>query len=85
MRRLHASIGALVLTVSADAAAQDEHEAEMKSMGGVMHDDPNGISVKPGETKEMTYTFQTAGAFLAGCHMTGHYGAGVKASITVTP
>ncbi|MBA2382794.1 MAG: cupredoxin domain-containing protein [Chloroflexi bacterium] len=67
-----------------DAAAQDKHESEMASMVGMMHDEPEGIAVKPGETKELTYTFAAAGAFLAGCHVTGHYGGGMKASITVT-
>lgn len=67
-----------------DAAAQDEHDKEMMSMGGMMHDDPNGIALKAGETKELTYTFATAGPFLAGCHVNQHYAAGMKASITVT-
>lgn len=67
-----------------DAAAQDAHEKEMMSMAGMMHDDANGIALKPGETKELTYTFPTAGAFLAGCHVNQHYAAGMKASITVT-
>ena len=64
-----------------DAAAQDAHEQEMMSMGGMMHDDANGISVKPGETKELTFTFPSAGAFIAGCHVNSHYATGMKASI----
>jgi uncharacterized cupredoxin-like copper-binding protein len=65
-----------------DEAAQNEHEQEMQA-GGMMHDDPNGISVAPGETKELTHTFE-AGDTLAGCHVAGHYAGGMKASITVT-
>jgi len=65
-------------------AAQAEHEKEMASMGGMAHDEPEGILVKPGETKELTYTFAEAGATLAGCHVAGHYGGGMKAAITVT-
>ncbi len=67
-----------------DEAAQAEHEKEMASMGGMTHDEPEGIAVKPGETKELTYTFAEAGATLAGCHVAGHYGGGMKAAITVT-
>ena len=67
-----------------DAAAQAAHEAEMASMGGMSHDEPAGIGLKPGETKSLTYTFPKPGEVLAGCHVTGHYAAGMKALITVT-
>jgi len=66
-----------------DTDAQAEHEQEMATAGGMKHDEPEGIGVKPGETKELTYTFDTAGKALAGCHVAGHYGAGMKADITV--
>jgi uncharacterized cupredoxin-like copper-binding protein len=66
-----------------DEAAQAEHEKEMAAMGGMSHDEPEGIAVKPGETKELTYTFDTARQTLAGCHVAGHYGAGMKAVVTV--
>lgn len=66
-----------------DAAAQDEHAVEMGSMGGMTHDEPAGIGLEPGETKALTFTFMEPGAFLAGCHVNGHYLAGMKAAITV--
>lgn len=66
-----------------DEDAQAEHEKEMSEMGGMTHDEPEGIAVKPGETKELTYTFAEPGETLAGCHVVGHYGAGMKAAITV--
>lgn len=67
-----------------DQAAQDDHEMAMTSMATMGMDEPDGIVVKPGETMELTHTFSTAGAFVAGCHETGHYAAGMKAAITVT-
>jgi len=67
-----------------DVDAQAEHEQEMMSSGGMKHDEPEGIAVAPGQTKELTYTFAEPGAFLAGCHVAGHYGGGMKAEITVT-
>ena len=67
-----------------DEAAQTEHEKEMAAMGGMTHDEPEGIAVKPGATKELTYTFAAAGETLAGCHVAGHYAGGMKATITVT-
>ena len=66
-----------------DEAAQVAHEAEMIAMGGMAHDEPNGIGLEPGATEELTYTFPTAGTFIAGCHIAGHYAAGMKALITV--
>ena len=66
-----------------DEAAQAEHEREMVEMGGMGHDEPEGIAVKPGEMKELTYTFMEAGQMLAGCHVAGHYGGGMKAGIHV--
>ena len=67
-----------------DEAAQAEHEKEMVAMGGMGHDEPEGIAVKPGQTRELTYTFAQSGQTLAGCHVAGHYGAGMKAAITIT-
>lgn len=67
-----------------DEAAQAEHEQEMQSMGGMAHDEPEGIAVEPGETKELTFTFTKPGETLGGCHVAGHYAGGMKAAITVT-
>ncbi|MCI0584007.1 MAG: cupredoxin domain-containing protein [Chloroflexi bacterium] len=66
-----------------DEAAQAEHEQEMLA-GGMGHDEPNGIAVDPGQTKELTVTFEEPGETLAGCHEAGHYAAGMKAPITVS-
>ena len=68
-----------------DEAAQAAHAEEMLSMGGAsMHDEPDGIAVAPGETKELTHTFAAPGQYLGGCHVPGHYPAGMKTLITVT-
>lgn len=64
-------------------AAQAEQETMMQS-GEMVHDTAEGISLKAGETKELTYTFTTPGQTLAGCHVAGHYAGGMKATITVT-
>lgn len=67
-----------------DEQMQADHEAEMSDMGGMMgHDEANGITLDAGETKELTYTFESAGTWLAGCHVPGHYPAGMKATITI--
>lgn len=66
-----------------DEAAQQDHAQEMAAMGGMAHDEPEGIGVSPGQTKELTYTFAEPGKSLAGCHTQGHYLAGMKAVITI--
>ena len=68
-----------------DVAAQDAHEGEMAIMQGWMHDHPEGIGLHPGETRELAYTFGSPGDFLAGCHLIGHYGAGMRAHVRVVP
>jgi uncharacterized cupredoxin-like copper-binding protein len=67
-----------------DVAAQAAHEQEMQSMGGMGHDEPEGIAVGPGETKELTFTFAEPGETIAGCHVAGHYAGGMMATIRVT-
>ncbi len=68
-----------------DEGAQAAHAEEMLSMNGTpMHDEPDGIAVAPGETRELAHTFASPGQYLAGCHVPGHYAAGMKAVIDVT-
>jgi uncharacterized cupredoxin-like copper-binding protein len=66
-----------------DTDAQASHEAEMLEMGGMAHDEPNGIGVDPGESKVLEHTFSAAGTVLIGCHELGHYDAGMVATVTV--
>jgi uncharacterized cupredoxin-like copper-binding protein len=66
-----------------DEHAQAEHAAEMMDDHGMMHDDPNAILVPPGETGELVYTFGEPGELLIGCHVGGHYDAGMVANIVV--
>lgn len=67
-----------------DEEAQAAHEMKMAA-GGMAHDEPEGIGLDPGETKELTFTFSEAGETLAGCHVVGHHAAGMRAVITVLP
>lgn len=71
--------------VLGDEDLQHEHEAEMGEMspGMAMHDEANAISLEAGETKEITWTFTTAGDVLYGCHEPGHYDAGMVGVIHV--
>jgi len=71
--------------VVGDEAVQEAHEKTMQGMGSMSHDEPGAIGVAPGETKELTMTFSETGETIAGCHVPGHYPAGMRATITVTP
>jgi uncharacterized cupredoxin-like copper-binding protein len=66
-----------------DDDAQADHEAEMVEMGGMTHDEADGIFVDPGQSKVLEHTFATAGTMLIGCHEVGHYAAGMTATVTV--
>lgn len=77
-----------------DERAQMAHADEMMSettmmdsdgMGGMHHDGADdAISVKPGGSMDMTRTFDESGALLIGCHVSGHYESGMKATIEVS-
>jgi uncharacterized cupredoxin-like copper-binding protein len=73
--------------VLGDEDLQDEHEEEMAEMGGqMMEEEPNAISIQPGDTRELTWTFTKAGEVLYACHELdpeSHYEAGMIGTITV--
>lgn len=67
-----------------DEAMQEAHEEEMADMGaGMAHDEPNSISLQPGETRELTWRFGDAGTVIYACHEPGHYTAGMRGEVTV--
>lgn len=69
-----------------DAKLQEDHDAEMATMGAemmAMHDEPNAFALPAGETKELTWRFDTAGSVIFGCHVPGHYAAGMRGEILV--
>ncbi|HEX6676605.1 MAG TPA: multicopper oxidase domain-containing protein [Actinomycetes bacterium] len=69
--------------VVGDQAFQAKHEQMMQRMGGKpMGDDADGVTVAPGQTKTLAYTFHQAGTFLFACHVSGHYQAGMHGTIT---
>lgn len=60
------------------------HKAEMENMGdmeGMDHDDPNAVSLEPGESGELVWKFANAGEFEYGCLIPGHYELGMKGRI----
>lgn len=69
-----------------DEKYQSDHEKEMRDMGSEHHmgGQPNAVSVEPGETKTVTWTFSEAGTGIYGCHVEGHYAGGMKGTVTVS-
>lgn len=71
--------------VVGDLHAQEDHEEVMSGGGG--HGGHGGgvaaVTVQPGETTELHYTFEEPGEIFVGCHVPGHWAAGMKAAITV--
>jgi uncharacterized cupredoxin-like copper-binding protein len=69
---------------------QQAHQKEMAKMmqGGGMnhaaHDDANAVMLKPGETKELIWTFAGADNFEFGCNVPGHYQAGMKGHVEIS-
>ena len=78
-----------------DRATQLDHEHQMQAAPpgtghAHMHDmaaaSPSGagaLTVPPGETRRLTWTFDTPGIVLYGCHVLGHWAAGMKGTIVV--
>jgi uncharacterized cupredoxin-like copper-binding protein len=67
-----------------DAAAPEEHADEMESMGGMDHGgDAEVLTVEPGDSGELLYTFDEAGPVQIGCHEPGHYEAGMVIDVEV--
>ncbi|MGH2533434.1 MAG: heavy metal translocating P-type ATPase [Thermomicrobiales bacterium] len=72
--------------VIGDEEVQAEHEAEMADVHGMdeIGDNPYAVEVHAGDTATLVYTFDEPGTLLIGCHVPGHYDAGMRGTITVT-
>ncbi len=69
-----------------DKNAQTSHNKEMQAMGPnpmKMTDTSNSVTVDPGSTKEITWTFPKKGSVDFGCHEPGHYVDGMFGSVKV--
>lgn len=71
--------------VIGDEATQDEHETMMDDGEMGTQDEPNELALAGGESGELTWTFADAGSLLFGCHVPGHYDAGMVGTLEVAP
>ncbi|GEM_PF-152874 len=68
------------------ASLQRRHETEMRADEKMnSRAEPNEVALPPGATRTLTWTFTRAGRIEYGCHLPGHFAAGMKGWISVTP
>jgi len=60
-----------------------EHEEEMAGDDSMMMDQDNAVSLAPGETKEITWTFPESGEVTYACHVAGHFEGGMAGVVAV--
>jgi uncharacterized cupredoxin-like copper-binding protein len=69
-------------------SVQDAHE-EMAAEGMMEHGEMEvegqlaALELEPGQTREVTVTFDQAGEVPFGCHEPGHFAGGMKGTVTV--
>lgn len=69
--------------VIATAGEQQEHDQMMQQMPNMMHQDPNAVTLEPGETKTLIWQFGGGGVVQYACHVLGHYQTGMIGKVFV--
>ena len=62
-----------------------EHSEVMKKFPEMEHDDPNMVTLAPGNTGQVIWAFTKAGKIDFACLQPGHYDAGMKGAVAVAP
>ncbi|MDP1924089.1 MAG: cupredoxin family protein [Thiobacillus sp.] len=62
-----------------------KHAAMMAKFPNMEHDEGYMVHVDPGTTGEIIWHFNRAGSFEFACLIAGHYEAGMRGTLTVTP
>src|SRR5512139_196083 len=62
-----------------------KHAVMMAKFPNMVHDEAYMAHVGPGETGEIVWHFNRAGSFEFACLIAGHYEAGMRGTLTVTP
>ena len=67
------------------ADEQDAHRAMMRDMPNMVHDDPNAVTVDPGQTRELIWRFKGDQPVVFACNIPGHAEAGMVATAMLKP
>ena len=62
-----------------------KHAALMARFPDMQHDEPYMVHVPPGKAGEIVWHFNRAGTFGFACLIAGHYEAGMRGTLIVTP
>lgn len=60
-----------------------EHAELMKKFPGMEHNEPNMVTVAPGQTGNVIWKFTRSGSVSFACLQPGHYDAGMKGAVQV--
>jgi uncharacterized cupredoxin-like copper-binding protein len=61
-----------------NAEDQVRHAIMMQRMPNMKHDDPNTVSLPPGESATLSWKFMGKDAVVFACNIPGHFAAGMK-------
>lgn len=67
-----------------NAEDQKEHATMMAQMPNMVHDDPNTVTVQPGQSKSLAWRFQGDDLVVFACNIPGHYQAGMFKKTGIT-
>lgn len=62
-----------------------KHAEQMRKSPGIAHSEPYMVHVQPGGRESFAWTFTRPGTFSFACLVAGHFEAGMKGRVVVTP
>lgn len=68
-----------------NAEDQVKHAQMMQQMPGMAHNDPNTVSLKPGESANLSWKFMGKDTVVFACNIPGHFEAGMKHILAINP
>jgi uncharacterized cupredoxin-like copper-binding protein len=66
-----------------NAEDQINHAAMMQKMPNMKHNDPNTVSLAPGESAILTWKFMGKDTVVLACNIPGHFEAGMKKVVAI--
>ncbi|HKJ49976.1 MAG TPA: cupredoxin family protein [Gammaproteobacteria bacterium] len=66
-----------------NAAEQKKHAEMMRKMPDMKHNDPNTVSLEPGESTTLTWRFDGDDTVVFACNEPGHFEAGMHHSLDI--
>jgi len=67
-----------------DENEQIAHREMMRKMSNMVHEDGNTVTIKPGETKELTWKFKGDSEVFFACNIPGHFEAGMFRKVVLS-